>query len=95
MSKSGLMVKFKRCLDLEYHLWITIALEDNRQWHSEEKTRCGLEVKVKVENSSHDGDCEIQVMVEIVVDDLEFHKSILMAILIAPNELSCSWHHMG
>jgi hypothetical protein len=29
------------------------------------------------------------------VDDLEFHKSILMAILIAPNELSCSWHHMG
>jgi hypothetical protein len=95
MSKSGLMVKFKRCLDLEYHLWITIALEGNRQWHSEEKTRCGLEVKVKVENSSHDGDCEIQVMVEIVVDDLEFHKSILMAILIAPNELSCSWHHMG
>jgi hypothetical protein len=33
--------------------------------------------------------------VQAVVDDLEFHKSILMAILIAPNELSCSWHHMG
>jgi hypothetical protein len=49
----------------------------------------------KMRTSSHDGDCEIQVMVEIVVDDLEFHKSILMAILIAPNELSCSWHHMG
>jgi hypothetical protein len=79
MSKSGLMVKFKRCLDLEYHLWITIALEGNRQWHSEEKTRCGLEVKVKVENSSHDGDCEIQVMVEIVGYDLYFTSQILCA----------------
>jgi hypothetical protein len=49
----------------------------------------------KMRTSSHGGDCKIQVMVEIVVDDLEFHKSILMAILIAPNELSCSWHHMG
>jgi hypothetical protein len=48
MSKSGLMVKFKSCLDLEYHLWITIALEGNRQWHSEEKTRCGLQVMMEI-----------------------------------------------
>jgi hypothetical protein len=48
MSKSSLMVKFKSCLDLEYHLWITIALEGNRQWHSEEKTRCGLQVMVEI-----------------------------------------------
>jgi hypothetical protein len=42
----------------------------------------------KMRTSSHGGDCKIQVMVEIVVDDLEFHKSILMAILIAPNEFN-------
>jgi hypothetical protein len=39
------------------------------------RSRCGPEVS--------GGVCEIQVMVEIVVDDLEFHKSVLMAILIA------------
>jgi hypothetical protein len=43
------------------------------------RSRCGPEVS--------GGFCEIQVMLEIVVDDLEFHKSILMAILIAPKEL--------
>jgi hypothetical protein len=49
MSKSGLMVKFKSCLDLEYHLWITIALEGNRHWHSEEKTRLMIGIFAKVE----------------------------------------------
>jgi hypothetical protein len=42
------------------------------------RSRCGPEVSGGV-----CGVCEIQVMVEIVVDDLEFHKSMLMAILIA------------
>jgi hypothetical protein len=34
---------------------------------------------VKVGNSSHDGDCEIQVMVEIVGYDLYFTSQILCA----------------
>jgi hypothetical protein len=49
--------------------------------------RCGDGYRSRCRSEVSSGVCEIQVMVEIVVDDLEFHKSILMAILIAPNEL--------